>query len=286
MDLKQALARCGGAARSGHLLTLGVPASDLAAAQGGPLQIGRGAFALPDAPFAVATAVRLNGVASHSSAAALHGLPLWRPDPTLHVTVAGDRPDEPGVRIHRARLGPDEISDLQPITAPLRTLVDCGRALPLLDALVILDAAVNRGWVQLEVLQAAADAARGHGAAALRRVVSYVDRLAESPLESVLRLVVSILNCTVRSHVRTRGVGKVDFLVDGWLALEGDGFEFHSDRRAYRNDRERGNGLVVGRYVLLRFTYEDLAGRPGWVFATIATVLKGGPPWVQANRAS
>jgi hypothetical protein len=285
MDLKQALARCGGAARSGRLLREGVPASDLAAAQGGPLYLARGAFALPDAPPGLAAAVRLNGVASHSTAAELQGLPLWRPRP-VHVTVAGNRPSEAGVRIHRARLQVDEVDATRPVTAPLRTLLDCGRVLPLLDALVIMDAAVHRGRVRLDVLQAAADAARGHGAAALRRVVTYVDQLAESPLESVLRLLVSILNCAVRSQVRIPGVGKVDFLVDGWLALEGDGFEFHSDRRAYRNDRQRGTALVVGRYVYLRFTYEDLAGRPGWVFATVAHVLAAGPPWCAGKRAS
>jgi very-short-patch-repair endonuclease len=286
MDLKQALARSGGAARSGALLILGVSAAELTAAQGGPLQIGRGAFALPEAPPGLAAAVRLNGVASHSTAAELHGFPLWRPSPVLHVTVAGNRPPEAGVHIHRARLEPEHVDAMQPMTAPLRTLVDCGRVLPLLEALVIMDAAVHRGRVRLDVLQAAADAARGHGSAALRRVVSYVDRLAESPLESVLRLIVSILNCTVRSQARVPGVGKVDFVVNGWLALEGDGFEFHSDRRAYRDDRRRGTALVVGRYVYLRFSYEDLAGRPGWVFATIAHVLAAGPPWAQGKRAS
>jgi len=279
-----ALQKCGGAARWKTLRGLGVPAHVLRSAPA--LVIARGAFALPAAPPAVTTAVRLGGVASHGSAALLHGFGSWRPDPTLHVTVAaGSRPPEPGVRLHRTRLCPCDVDPFRPLTTPLRTVLDCGRVLPLPEALVVLDAALHAGLVRRGPLQAAAEAARGHGAAALRRAVRFADELADSALESVLRLILTLLDCDVRSQVRIPGLtAPVDFLLDGWLVVEADGFEFHSDRKAYRNDRGRLNALAARGYVLLRFTWEDVRFRPGWVLEQVARTLSLGPRVTTAGQ--
>ena len=100
-------------------------------------------------------------------------------------------------------------------------------------------------------------------------------------MESVLRTLVSLLPCKVSVQVRYRGVGKVDLVLDGWLVLEADGFEFHSNRAEYRNDRRRGNSLIEQRVVTLRFSYEDLQNRPWEVLAQIERVLKLGPPWLR-----
>jgi very-short-patch-repair endonuclease len=272
MDLEVALHKCGGAARWRTLRGLGVPAHQLRGAR--ELAVARGAFALPHAAAALVAAVRLGGVASHGSAAALYGFGSWRPEPTVHITVAsGSRLPEPGVRIHRARLQPVDVDPFRALTSPLRTVVDCCRVMPLPEALVVVDAALHSGAVRRAALQAAADEARGKGAASLRRAVRFADELAESPLESVLRLILSILNCDLRTQVHIPGVGTVDFVLDGWLVVEGDGFEFHSDRRAYRGDRGRLNELAAQGYTLLRFTWEDIRFRPGWVLEQVARVL-------------
>lgn len=114
-------------------------------------------------------------------------------------------------------------------------------------------------------------------AAGLRRAVRFADDLADSPLESVLRPLLAILNCELRSQVRIPGVGAaVDFVLDGWLVVEADGYEFHSDRKAYRKDRARLNALAAQGYVLLRFTWEDVRFRPGWVLEQVARVLSLG----------
>jgi very-short-patch-repair endonuclease len=275
VDLEVALQKCGGAARWGRLRQLGVSGHVLRNAA--ELMVGRGAFALPDTAPALITAVRLGGIASHGTAAALHGFPSWRADPVVHITVVGQRPAEPDVRLHRARLDPSDVDPFRPMTAALRTALDCGRVMALPEALVVLDAALHSGKVRREPLRIAAETTRGHGATALRRAVAFSDELAESPLESVLRLIVTILDCEVRIQVRIRGVGKVDLLLNGWLVLEGDGFEFHSGRKAYREDRARGNALAERGYVLLRFTWEDVYLRPGWVLGQVARVLSLGP---------
>lgn len=277
MDLTTALHKCGGAARWGLLRGLGVPAHVLRTSE---LTVGHGAYALPAAPPALVTAVQVRGLASHASAATLHGLRLWRPDPAVHVTVAtGSRSSTPGLLIHRARLRPDEVEGLVALTAPLRTVLDCARTMPRLDALIILDAALRDRLVRLSEVRAAAATIRGPGAAAVRQVVGFASRLADSPLETVLRVILEILGCRYTEQKAIRGVGPVDFLVEGWLLLEGDGFEFHSGRDDYRRDRRRGNAAAERGLVQMRFSYEDLRFDPVGVLKQIAAVLALGPPW-------
>jgi hypothetical protein len=278
MKLESALAYCGGAARWERLRSLGVPAEELRRARRSELAVCYGTYALPGAAPALLAAVRLGGVVSHATAAELHGFALWTPDKRIHVTTPSWRPHEPGIELHRARLPSDQVDAFRPLTAPLRTLLDCGRTMSLLQAVVVLDSATHGRRVAPEALRAAADAARGQGAAVLRQAVRFADELADAPTESVLRMLVSLLPNTVQVQVRFRGVGRVDIVLDGWLVLEADGFEHHSNRADYRNDRRRGNCLVEHGVVVLRFSYEDLQHRPWEVLAQIERVLKLGPP--------
>lgn len=269
MDVCVALTACGGTARWTRLRLLGVSERALRAglASGLVIPAGAGGCTLPGTDPALVATVRLRGVASHAGAARLHGLDLWRPVAGIDVTVRpGSRPFEAGVRVHRAALLPDQVDARLPITTVLRTALDCGRSLPLPDAVVILDGAMRSGAVKSATLRAAADSARGHGAVALRRAVAHADALPGSPLESALRLLLSYLDADLQTQVKIPGVGPgpVDFVLDGWLVIEADGYEFHSNRESYRRDRSRGNGLAVRGYTLLRFTWEDAgSGRGG-----------------------
>jgi very-short-patch-repair endonuclease len=86
-----------------------------------------------------------------------------------------------------------------------------------------------------------------------------------------------VLGVSYETQVFVEGVGWVDFLVEGWLAIEGDGYEFHRDRESYRNDRRRGNRLVEGRLTVLRFSWEDVHLSPMRTLAQIAAVLEHRP---------
>lgn len=131
--------------------------------------------------------------------------------------------------------------------------------------------------MSIERLRALARSARGPGSGKLRRAVAHADALAGSPLESRARLLVDLVAADVQTQVYIEGVGRVDILLDGWLVVEPDGFEFHRDRADYRNDRRRGNLLVVGRYTLLRYSWEDVFVYPHAMLAQIETVLAQGP---------
>jgi very-short-patch-repair endonuclease len=279
VDLLDALQKAGGAAGRRRLRELGVSDRALRAAlaRGEVGQVGRGGYVLPGAPEGLVAAVALGGVASHTTAAVLHGLALWTPPEILDVTIPlGSRRTADGVRVRRANLPAADRDPDRAVTGLLRTLGDCGRTLPFVDAVVILDSALRGRLGTAVQLHRAAEAARGPGSCALRRAVGHVDALAGSPLESVLRLWLDLTFAAVRTQVWIKGVGAVDFLLDGWLVVEADGFEFHADRTAYRDDRRRANALADRGYVLLRFTWEDVRRRPGWVLAQVESVLASG----------
>ena len=69
-------------------------------------------------------------------------------------------------------------------------------------------------------------------------------------------------------------VARVDF---AWraprLVVEADGFAFHSDREAYRRDRERLKALERLGWRVLRFTWEDVRSRPDHVVTTVRACL-------------
>lgn len=66
----------------------------------------------------------------------------------------------------------------------------------------------------------------------------------------------------VQEEVLVPGVGRVDFVVAGRLIVEIDGFEFHSNRTHYRQDRNRWNTATAKGYHTLRITAELVLGNP------------------------
>lgn len=277
VEIEDALRRCGGAARWTRLRKLGVTEHALKTGLGGGRvkPAGKGGYALLDADPAIAAAVALSGVVSHASAAQLHGLELYVPPRVIEVTVGrGCRQRAAGVRVYAAGLAPEDMESNQPLTTVHRTVRDCARTMPLLPGVVLLDGVVRDDRLTMSDLYAMANSATGRGSAALRRAVAYVDALAGSRLETIMRLLLDLLpGITWETQVWIPGIGPVDFLVNGWLVLEPDGFQFHSNREHYRRDRRRGNGLAEGSFVQLRFTYEDLMFQRWAVLRQIARVL-------------
>jgi very-short-patch-repair endonuclease len=57
------------------------------------------------------------------------------------------------------------------------------------------------------------------------------------------------------------------------VAVETDGYEGHGTRQAFERDRLRDQRLKRAGYEPLRFTWRQLAERPGWVSGTVAAVV-------------
>lgn len=60
---------------------------------------------------------------------------------------------------------------------------------------------------------------------------------------------------------------------DRRIALELDGFGFHSDADVFRHDRRRGNRLMADGWTVRRFTWDDLVGDPEGFVATVLELL-------------
>jgi very-short-patch-repair endonuclease len=77
----------------------------------------------------------------------------------------------------------------------------------------------------------------------------------------------------VRTQPSFDGVGDVDLLVEGWVVIECDGYEYHSGRAEFAKDRRRDRILHAGGLVVLRFTYVDIVTDPGCVVRAVRAVL-------------
>ena len=133
-------------------------------------------------------------VASHVSAAVLHGLPAWgvRLD-RVHVT----RPGASGghrrrtLHVHVTPLGADEITEVDgvPVTTVARTLADLARTVSVERAVAVVDAALHQGLVEPTALEDAVGRRPGrHGVCAARRAIAFADAGAESVGESRSRV--------------------------------------------------------------------------------------------------
>lgn len=135
---------------------------------------------------------------SHVSAARLHGFRVWKTAALVHVTTQySNSPGSAGtdVRTHRLPLRQDELISLwtadgrEILTTSLeRTVLDCARILPLDEAAVIGDHAIQKG-ASMEVMKqllAASPTKRGSRRAA--DLLAALDGRAESAGETRTRL--------------------------------------------------------------------------------------------------
>lgn len=231
-----------------------------------------------------AAAAALDGVVSGASAALRWGWSLLQEPADHQVTVPKDRGGRElaGVRVRRRDLLAGEYVERDGVwvTTPLRTAMDCARDLPRHEAVVAVDSALRSKQVTLEeLLGALAALPRGPGRRRVAEVLSLVDPASGSVLESVCRLVLvdAGLPPEATQLVVRNGrvvIGRVDFAwPSAWLVVEVDGFEFHSDRRRYRDDRRRSTALGRAGWTVLRFSWEDVTLAPDWVVDSVRQAL-------------
>jgi very-short-patch-repair endonuclease len=222
-----------------------------------------------------AACLATGGVASHRSAAYLHGLVDDGPS-RPEVTVSPSKGHRQGPLVHRSGdLLPRDVIRVQGIRAtnPNRTLIDVGAVVPS----AILEAAVERALHQrlttfdrlvrrfFEVARRGRDGVGPLRALLVERDPSLAP--AESDLETLLLRI-------LREHGLPEPVRQFEIEIGAhrfWLDvaypdrkifLEGDGFGFHSSRRAFEHDRVRQNLLVLAGWLPLRFTWRQLCRHP------------------------
>lgn len=232
-------------------------------------------------------------VASHASAAVLHGLlvrtaTLGR----VHVTRRAKGWRTPLVHVHTAALTDDEVCLVQGIrtTTIPRTLSDLGRCEELCWAVVALDDALRRSLVDRKDLDALALAAKGlPGAPGLRAAVRLADDASQSAGESLCRVAfhqAGLPDPVLQYEVRdAKGlVGRVDLCWPEFrVIVEFDGRvkydallrpgERPSDalwREKRREDRLRACG-----YRVIRVTWDEILKEPDAVCRRVSEALWG-----------
>ncbi|QEW03732.1 hypothetical protein [Microbacterium lushaniae] len=108
----------------------------------------------------------------------------------------------------------------------------------------------------------------------LRRML---DPRAGSGPESLMRLLLRRLGCSFDVQVEIRGVGRVDFVVDGWLIIECDSEEHHSSWEARRADLRRDQAAAALGYCTYRPIAEDIMWHADRVLAALRGLLARGP---------
>lgn len=215
-------------------------------------------------------------VVSHRSAALLQGLPLLDPPPKRpDLTVQPGRTgDVAGALLHRATLRPGDvvIIDGVPVTSIARTLIDLGRTLTIGAAVVTIDAALNLGRAhEHEVLDIARQCSTWPNIRRAMRAVGLADPRAESPLESVSRLVlrrVRLPTPTLQAVVRDgagRHIGRCDFYWDEFGVLgEADGRDKYDERAVLTGEKLRQEDLENLGLAAARWGWVDVRFRqPG-----------------------
>lgn len=241
-----------------------------------------------------AALLRLHGrpfALSHTTAAAMYGLPVPVAGPTWITIAAGHGASthyDGTLREEVASLPSGHVRELNgwPVTTPARTCADCLRHLPAEDAVPIADAALRQGLMSVEQLTEVVrwQEAWPLGAAGLR-ASALVDARRESPLESRSAVVMyrhglpaPLCQVDVRDAAG-RFVARVDF---AWPAEqvvgEADGrTKYEGDTVAKREaEKDRQAALEALGLTVVRWGSRHLAGRPPELVARLRQGLARG----------
>lgn len=203
---------------------------------------------------------------SGRTAAWILGLDMPACDP-IEATVAREVKAHArvGLKLHRTSLSEDEVEVHRGfrVTCPLRTVRDLGSRADIIESVVAIDMAVHAGLVTVKTLADWVESSSGaKGVKRLRRALSLVNPLAESPMETRLRLALIKAGlpapCLQVDLHDSFGafMARVDmYYPDARLVIEYDG-KGHKERLV--EDLRRQNALINAGYTVLRFTAPDL----------------------------
>ena len=185
-----------------------------------------------------------------------------------------------GLTVRRGRLRSDETTWRRGcrITTPVRTAFDLARWAPtLIEKVVAVDALAYRHRFPIAAVREPAGRYLGaHGSAELPRVLALANGLAESPMETRIRLALVLggLPAPVVQHRVLGGAYRLDLAYPQvLLAIEYDGAEHRRADRALR-DLEREAVLTRLGWTVLRFDARTVLAEPARVAAVVRAELR------------
>ena len=241
-----------------------------------------GVYFVDDRPFTDAARVRAavwshgrSGTASGLAAAWWLGVTQYAPD-IVEVTVpkVSNHRKRPGIRTRRRDLAPADIvvrRSLRVTALPLTVVEAAARRG---GGAKLMDAALQR-HIELDPLWTAHLRNKGrHGSPRARMLLIAAADGARSAAERLLAKLLHDNNITGwKANYPIAGY-KVDAVfLKAKLAIETDGYAFHSSAEDFHNDRKRQNAIALLGFQVLRFTWLDLTEYPDRVLAEISRAL-------------
>ncbi|KSU54218.1 endonuclease domain-containing protein [Microbacterium enclense] len=224
----------------------------------------------PDCPSSRKRAASVGGRSTCVSAA--HDMGLWTPrseDVHVWVPATASRLDGTGMRLHRAT-APVPLIRTDALEPLINVLFHVARCLPPVDALAVWESALRSKKVDADTL--AAVVWRSTRASRFARVATF---LSDSGLETHFREMMRAIGVSLRQQVWIDG-HPVDAVIGERLAIQIDGFAFHSSPADRRRDIRQDARLLLRGYTVLRFDYVQILFEPDYVIDTVRLAMAQG----------
>lgn len=113
-----------------------------------------------------------------------------------------------------------------------------------------------------------------------------VDGSAGSGPETFVRLILRALGVKYETQVEIDGVGRVDFVVEGWLIIECDSREFHEGWQKQQEDRRRDLAAARQGFVTIRPLAADILGEQTALQQQLREIIEALRPRFTGGRRS
>ncbi|MGW4098785.1 DUF559 domain-containing protein [Mycobacterium sp. NPDC004974] len=247
------------------------------------LRCSPGVYFADDRPFTESARVRAavwsagpNAAASGLAAAWWHEVTKYPPD-TVEVTIprTGHHPQRHGVRLRRRDLDPADIVERRGLRVTALPLTVVEAAARRGGGAKLMDSALQRHTELRDLWRAHLRNKGRHGSPAARRLLIAASDGARSEAERLLIKLLREARITgwKANYRLSRYVIDVAFPAHK-VAIETDGWAFHSDQEDFQKDRVKQNEIALMGWQVLRFTWLDLTEYPQRVIAEIRFAME------------
>ncbi|MHA6785289.1 DUF559 domain-containing protein [Pseudonocardia saturnea] len=219
------------------------------------------------------------GVLGGYSAAELLGASCGPADAPAEVVLLDGHRQRPlrGLLVRRDRLVAADITHVRgvPVTTPRHTAYDLARRLPLTEAVVAVDAlAFAHGFDPADLLAIARAHLGARGTGQLAEVVGLANPLAESPMETRIRLALLFGGLPLPVVQYPVGPYRLDMAYPALgIGIEYDGREHLTPERAMRDLDRQAYLTAAGWRKIFRFRAGTVLGHPTAISAEVRTYL-------------
>lgn len=256
--------------------------------------LGAGAWLVPGCPpfdltrhHAALQVFRPDGAISHDTALELLGLRRQPAhEPRIHVLVPYDRTGDPprGVLRHRSRrFAPTDWTQVDGVraTTAARSILDVAASVPRWRVEALLLAARQRKLLAVDDVQGQLD--RRPSLRGARKLRDALETVASSDADSILEqrcrqlLAQHRLPVSAGPVVVATAIGRlaIDLVVQPRVAVECDGYAFHSSKDAFERDRVRWQAIKAAGWELVWVTWRKLHETPLTVVGEVRRAIAG-----------